>query len=210
MTALGDHTAVLGLEPAALDQLAGQQLRVAGLDDRHAAQHLPDDDLDVLVVDRHALRVVDLLHFADQVDLDRALAEDAQHVVRVGGTHGQLLADLDVVALAAPADGRAWRSGRRSRRLPSSGVTTSFLVFSVSSIRTRPAASEIGATPLGVRASKSSTTRGRPCVMSSPATPPVWKVRIVSWVPGSPMDWAAMMPTASPMSTSLPVASERP
>jgi hypothetical protein len=40
--------------------------------------------------------------------------------------------------------------------------------------------------------------------------PPVWKVRIVSWVPGSPIDWAAMMPTASPMSTSLPVASERP
>ena len=34
--------------------------------------------------------------------------------------------------------------------------------------------------------------------MSSPATPPVWNVRIVSWVPGSPIDWAAMMPTASP------------
>ncbi len=30
------------------------------------------------------------------------------------------------------------------------------------------------------------------------ATPPMWKVRIVSWVPGSPIDWAAMMPTASP------------
>jgi hypothetical protein len=74
----------------------------------------------------------------------------------------------------------------------------------------KTAVSEIGALPLGARASKSSTTRGRPWVMSSPATPPVWKVRIVSWVPGSPMDWAAMMPTASPMSTSLPVASERP
>ncbi len=100
--------------------------------------------------------------------------------------------------------------GNAVSSLPSSGVMTIFFVFSVSSIRTRPAASEIGATPFGVRASKSSTTRGRPCVMSSPATPPVWKVRIVSWVPGSPMDWAAMMPTASPMSTSLPVASERP
>ena len=30
------------------------------------------------------------------------------------------------------------------------------------------------------------------------ATPPMWKVRIVSWVPGSPIDWAAMMPTAMP------------
>ena len=26
------------------------------------------------------------------------------------------------------------------------------------------------------------------------ATPPVWNVRMVSCVPGSPMDWAAMMP----------------
>ena len=76
---------------------------------------------------------------------------------------------------------------------------------------TRPATSEIGATPFGVRASKSSWMRGRPCVMSSAeATPPVWNVRMVSWVPGSPIDWAAMMPTASPMSTSWPVAMERP
>jgi len=36
--------------------------------------------------------------------------------------------------------------------------------------------------------------RGRPCVMSAPATPPVWKVRMVSWVPGSPMDCAAICP----------------
>ena len=108
---------------------------------------------------------------------------------------------------------------RRERRLtgysctsePSSGVTWTTRALSVSSISTRPATSLIGETPLGERASNSSTTRGRPCVMSSAeATPPVWKVRIVSWVPGSPIDWAAMMPTASPMSTSLPVASERP
>ncbi len=84
------------------------------------------------------------------------------------------------------------------------------LVPSDSSIRTRPDASAIGAMPLGTRASNSSATRGRPCVMSSPAIPPVWNVRMVSCVPGSPIDWAAMMPTASPTSTSLPVASERP
>jgi len=46
--------------------------------------------------------------------------------------------------------------------------------------------------------------------MSSPAMPPVWKVRMVSWVPGSPIDWAAMMPTASPMSTSRLLARLRP
>ena len=46
--------------------------------------------------------------------------------------------------------------------------------------------------------------------MSAPATPPVWNVRRVSWVPGSPIDWAAMMPTASPIATSLPVAMATP
>ena len=41
--------------------------------------------------------------------------------------------------------------------------------------------------------------------MSSPTTPPVWNVRMVSCVPGSPIDWAAMTPTASPSSILLPV-----
>ena len=33
---------------------------------------------------------------------------------------------------------------------------------------------------------------------------------MVSWVPGSPIDWAAMMPTASPISTMSPVAIASP
>ena len=66
------------------------------------------------------------------------------------------------------------------------------------------------ARPLGLRASNSSWTRGRPWVMSSPAMPPVWNVRMVSWVPGSPMDWAAMMPTAVPMFTGRDVARSQP
>ena len=46
--------------------------------------------------------------------------------------------------------------------------------------------------------------------MSAPATPPVWNVRIVSCVPGSPIDCAAMMPTASPICAVWPDAIERP
>ena len=42
------------------------------------------------------------------------------------------------------------------------------------------------------------------------AVPPMWNVRIVSCVPGSPIDCAAMTPTARPISTSLPVARSRP
>ena len=64
---------------------------------------------------------------------------------------------------------------------------------------------------LGRRLSNSSSTRGRPWVISSAeAMPPVWKVRMVSWVPGSPMDWAAMMPTDSPSWTGSPVAMLEP
>ena len=35
--------------------------------------------------------------------------------------------------------------------------------------------------------------------------PPMWNVRIVNWVPGSPMLCAAMIPTAIPSSTKAPV-----
>ena len=59
-----------------------------------------------------------------------------------------------------------------------------------------PSISDIIAWALGVLASKSSSTLGRPLVISSPTTPPVWKVRNVNWVPGSPMLWAAIIPTA--------------
>ncbi len=95
--------------------------------------------------------------------------------------------------------------------VPSSDTTvTGTPLPSSSPMRMTPDERARRAAPFGVRASKSSTTRGRPPAMSRPATPPVWNVRIVSCVPGSPIDWAAMTPTASPSSIGLPVASERP
>ena len=78
---------------------------------------------------------------------------------------------------------------------------------------TLPVFSAIVALPFGVRASNNSSTLGRPWVISaSPpwATPPEWNVRIVNCVPGSPIDCAAITPTASPVSTRLPVARLRP
>ena len=41
------------------------------------------------------------------------------------------------------------------------------------------------------------------CSETRDAVPPTWKVRMVSCVPGSPIDCAAMTPTASPISTML-------
>ncbi len=41
------------------------------------------------------------------------------------------------------------------------------------------------------------------CSATRLAVPPIWNVRIVSCVPGSPIDCAAITPTASPISTSF-------
>ena len=103
----------------------------------------------------------------------------------------------------SPSTSRTSMSARRGSTKTCSPVVLVRLV-------TRPAMCETAPACFGVRASNSSTTRGRPCVMSSPATPPVWNVRIVSWVPGSPIDWAATMPTASPTSEPPSLASDRP
>ena len=72
---------------------------------------------------------------------------------------------------------------------------------------TTPLIVEIIALAFGFLASNNSWTLGRPWVISPVvATPPVWKVLIVSWVPGSPIDWAAIIPTASPILTGVPFA----
>ena len=42
------------------------------------------------------------------------------------------------------------------------------------------------------------------------AAPPIWNVRMVSCVPGSPIDCAAMTPTASPTFTRTPRPRSRP
>ena len=55
LAALGDDAVVDLLEVELVDELERQLLRVARLIDAHLAQHLANDDLDVLVVDRHAL-----------------------------------------------------------------------------------------------------------------------------------------------------------
>ena len=76
LAARGDDALVLLLEPEAVDLLVDQELGVADLLDLHGAHHLADDDLDVLVVDRHVLRAVDLLDLVDQVALQLLLAQD--------------------------------------------------------------------------------------------------------------------------------------
>ena len=89
---LRHHALVLLLEHVLLDLLVDEEVGVAHVDDADAAQHLPHDRLDVLVVDLHALESVDLLHLVDQVLGQRLLAEHLEDVVRVGRAVHQRLA----------------------------------------------------------------------------------------------------------------------
>src|SRR5918994_53974 len=78
-------TRVLGQDSKAVGDLLGEQLRVAWVVHDHLAQHLAYDDLDVLVVDVHALGAVDLLHLIDQVALGRGAAAAVAEVVLQDG-----------------------------------------------------------------------------------------------------------------------------
>src|SRR5207237_117008 len=80
------------LEP--VDDVVRQQRRFARRVHAHLAQHLPHDHLDVLVVDRYALRPVDLLHLFDEVQLHRFRPHNPQDVLGIAGTFGELLAGV--------------------------------------------------------------------------------------------------------------------
>ena len=73
----------------------GDEARLARIGDRHPAQHLAHDHLDVLVVDLHALQPVDVLHLVDDVARQRLDPLQAQDVVRVGRAVDDRLALVD-------------------------------------------------------------------------------------------------------------------
>src|SRR6185503_3272087 len=83
----------------AVDLLAAQQARVAGARDLDLAQHLSNDDLDVLVVDLHALQAIDVLDLADEVVGQLLDALQPQDVVRVRLAVGDDLAAQHLFAL---------------------------------------------------------------------------------------------------------------
>ena len=85
-------------EAELVDHFAGEELGVAGVLDLHLAEHLRDDDLDVLVADLLVLRAIDVLHFGQQVALQGIFALDAQDVVRNQRAFDQRIAGIDGVA----------------------------------------------------------------------------------------------------------------
>jgi len=90
---------VLLLEDEPVDNLPRQQVRVPMVDDADLAQHLPDDGLDVLVVDVDILAAVHALDLADHVLLHRAHPAHGQDLLRVERAFRQAVARADLHAL---------------------------------------------------------------------------------------------------------------
>ena len=86
-----------------------------GSDTADPAQHLADDHLDVLVVDRHALLAVHLLHLVDEVLLGLADALDLEDLLRV--ERALVVTDEPVAGRDLLAVGDAERCARRDDRV---------------------------------------------------------------------------------------------
>ena len=99
MAALEDGLVVGFLKAVDIHQGAGQQRGIAAVLYANLAQHLLDDDLDVLVGDVHALLPVHAQDLAQEVVLHGLDAQDAQQVVGVDGALDKLLPGFDVLAV---------------------------------------------------------------------------------------------------------------
>src|SRR5713226_4784085 len=95
---VSDYAVVLFAEAELVHLLLEEERGVADVFDLDPAHHLPRDRLDVLVVDVHALKAVNLLNCVHQVGLRELFAEDGQQVVQVERAVDQSLTGLDVVA----------------------------------------------------------------------------------------------------------------
>ena len=91
------------VERLLVDLLAGQEVRLTRIVDLHPTGHLPHDELDVLVVDRHALVAVhplDLFHevllgLPDTLDLEKFLGIPGALDNGVTGPHLGTVGDLE-------------------------------------------------------------------------------------------------------------------
>src|SRR6516225_2231243 len=86
-----------------VDLLALDQLGLARVVDLHFLQHLANDHLDVLVVDRNALQAIDVLDLVDEIGGELLDALDRQDVVRrrIAFDDGVALLDQVVLGLFA-------------------------------------------------------------------------------------------------------------
>src|SRR5215471_9722535 len=81
---LCQHAIILFLKHHFAHLATWQESRVAGILNPHLSQHLPNDNLDVLIVDRDPLQAIDVLHFIHEVFLQFIRSEHIQDVMWVG------------------------------------------------------------------------------------------------------------------------------
>ena len=93
-----DRLVVGGVELGLVHVFTLQQRGVAAVLDLPFLEHLADDDLDVLVVDLHALKSIDVLHLVDHVVCQRLDTHDGKDVMRRGVAVHDVVALLDEVA----------------------------------------------------------------------------------------------------------------
>ena len=89
-TTLLDHALVFRFEVQFIDLITPQQRRVAGIGDLHLAQHLPHNDLDVLIVNLYALEPVNFLNFVDKIFLQTSFSRNPQDILRDNRSVNQL------------------------------------------------------------------------------------------------------------------------
>ena len=81
------------------DQASGKEFGVAAVLDPDLAEHLSDDNFDVLIADINALQTVNFLDLAEQIVLDCPDSFDLHQVVRVDASFSQLVAGFNGLAV---------------------------------------------------------------------------------------------------------------
>ena len=74
-----------------VDTLTGQIICITGVADAHTAEHLANDDLEVLVIDAYALGAVHLLGFLEHIGLQGVAPLDFEQFLGMGRPFGQEL-----------------------------------------------------------------------------------------------------------------------
>ena len=98
-TTLFADVAIDLFEVQALDLVTPEELGITGIADFDFAEHLADDDFNVLVIDFHTLQTVNFLHFVDQVFLELVWPKDLQNFMRHDRAFGELVALLHEVSV---------------------------------------------------------------------------------------------------------------
>ena len=94
------HLFIFRQQIRAFNLLTRNKPRITGIDDLYAAQHLPHNYLDVLVIDLDALKAINILNLVSNITCERLDPQQAENIMRIRGPVDDalpLVHDLTVV-----------------------------------------------------------------------------------------------------------------